>query len=161
MATNIKNPVITVQAVINAPVIKVWECWTGPEHIIHWNSASNDWHTTKAENDLRVGGKFMSRMEARDGSVGFDFGGEYTKVEKFKWIESTLGDGRKLRVHFESVGNGTRVTESFEAEQENSVELQQTGWQSILNNFRKYAEAFANVQANVSTGHQNKNSQTI
>lgn len=141
MSTKASETVITVSAIINAPVAKVWESWTDPKHIIHWNNASNDWHTPKAENDLRVGGKFLSRMEARDGSMGFDFTGEYSKIEKFKLIESTLGDGRKLQVHFEAVENGTRVTEVFEAEQENTIELQRTGWQAILDNFKKYVEA--------------------
>jgi uncharacterized protein YndB with AHSA1/START domain len=141
MSTKARETVITVSAIIYAPVAKVWESWTNPKHIIHWNNASDDWHTPKAENDLRVGGKFLSRMEACDGSMGFDFTGEYSKIEKFKLIESTLGDGRKLQVHFEPDGSGTRVTEVFEAEHENTVELQRTGWQAILDNFKKHVEA--------------------
>jgi len=133
---------LTVQASINAPVHKVWECWTNPKHIIHWNNASPDWHTPRAENDLRVGGKFVSRMEARDGSMGFDFSGKYTKVIPEKLIELTLDDERKVQLCFDTDGNKTKVVEVFEAEQENTVELQETGWQAILNNFKKYVEAF-------------------
>jgi uncharacterized protein YndB with AHSA1/START domain len=140
METSIKKPVITIVAEINAPVIKVWTHWTDPKHIIHWNNASDDWHTPRAENDLRVGGKFLSRMEAKDGSTGFDFSGKYIKVELYKQIEYTLDDKRKVKVSFVSDGNKTTVTESFEAEQENSIELQQSGWQAILDNFRKYVE---------------------
>ena len=141
---NTKTPAIaiTVGAIINAQVHKVWEYWTNPQHIIHWNNASPDWHTPRAENDLRVGGKFMSRMEARDGSMGFDFTGEYTQVIKYKRIESVLGDGRKVQVRFEPDENGTMLTEVFDAEQENAIELQKTGWQAIMDNFKKYTETF-------------------
>jgi len=135
-----EKTIITVEAKINAPVEKVWNLWTDPEHIIHWNNASDDWHTPKAENDLRVGGKFLSRMEARDGSSGFDFTGKYNKIELHKYIDYTIGDGRKVRITFDSVGNGTKVSESFEAEQTNPVEMQHTGWQAILDNFKNYAE---------------------
>ena len=146
MTTKTEKVAITVQTDIKAPLIKVWESWTEPQHIIHWNYASDEWHAPRAENDLRVGGKFLSRMEARDGSMGFDFTGEYSKIEKFKLIESTLGDGRKVQVYFKSDENGTTVTEVFEAEQDNSIELQQTGWQAILNNFKKYVEASEKVR---------------
>src|ERR1051326_187314 len=132
---------ITVEAIVNAPVEKVWELWTNPQHIIHWNNASDDWHTPRAENDLRVGGKFLSRMEAKDGSFGFDFGGEYNKVEQHKEIEYTIGDGRKVNITFVPQGNTTKLTETFEAEDTHSIEMQRTGWQNILNNFKKYAEA--------------------
>ncbi len=131
---------ITVQTRINSPVLKVWENWTDPKHIIHWNNASDDWHTSRALNDFREGGLFLSRMEARDGSQGFDFTGEYDKIKKHKLIESTLGDGRKVKVNFDSDEDGTLVTEVFEAEYENSIELQKMGWQSILDNFKKYVE---------------------
>lgn len=136
---------ITVKTIINAPVEKVWECWTDPKHIIHWNNASDDWHTPRAKNDLRVGGQFLSRMEAKDGSMGFDFFGQYTKIKKYKLIESTLGDIRKVQVHFDTDGNETLVTEVFEAELENSIEMQKMGWQAILNNFKKYTEDFEKV----------------
>lgn len=139
MATS-ETTVITVEAKINAPVEKVWNHWTDPKHIVRWNNASDDWHTPKAENDLRVGGKFLSRMEAKDGSFGFDFSGEYTAVDKHKRIEYSLGDDRKVQVIFESKGNETKVTERFEAENTHSVEMQQAGWQAILDNFKKYVE---------------------
>lgn len=142
MNTKTASIEITIRALIDAPVQKVWEYWTNPQHIIHWNYASEDWHTPRAENDLRVGGKFMSRMEARDGSMGFDFTGEYTQVIKYKRIESVLGDGRKVQVRFEPDENGTMLTEVFDAEQENAIELQKTGWQAILDNFKKYTETF-------------------
>lgn len=139
MAT-IEKTNITVGVTIHTPVEKVWKFWTDPKHIIHWNNASDDWHTTKAENDLRPGGKFLSRMEAKDGSMGFDFTGKYNKIELHKLIDSTLDDNREVRVSFVSNGNETTITEIFEAEQENTIELQQAGWQSILDNFKKYAE---------------------
>lgn len=132
---------ITVESTVDAPVEKVWKMWTGPEHITKWNNASDDWHTPRAENDLRVGGNFSARMEAKDGSSGFDFGGVYDAVETNKLIEYTLGDERKVKVNFSSSGGKTRVTEIFDAEQTNSVELQRTGWQAILDNFKKYVES--------------------
>jgi uncharacterized protein YndB with AHSA1/START domain len=132
---------ITVSATINAPVEKVWKLWTTPEDIMQWNNASEDWHTPKAENDLRVGGTFTSRMEAKDGSFGFDFGGVYDVVDTHKRIAYTLGDDRKVEVAFTAQGNTTQVDETFEAESTHSLEMQQGGWQAILNNFKKYAEA--------------------
>lgn len=132
---------ITVKATINARVEKVWQYWTSPEHIVKWNNASEDWHTPKAENDLRVGGKFLSRMEAKDGSMGFDFEGTYTTVETNKQIAYVLADDRKILVEFNGNGNTTEVVETFDAENENPVEMQQAGWQAILDNFKKYAEA--------------------
>nr|WP_068887338.1 SRPBCC family protein [Pedobacter panaciterrae] len=131
---------VTIEATINAPVEKVWNLWTSPEHIIKWNSASEDWHTPKAENDLRVGGAFSSRMEAKDGSFGFDFGGIYDEVETHKLIAYTLGDDRKVKIIFTPDGNTTKITESFDAETQNPVEMQKGGWQSILNSFKKYTE---------------------
>ncbi len=134
---------ITVKTIIQAPVDKVWKLWTEPDHIMKWNSASDDWHTPKATNDLREGGKFTSRMEAKDGSAGFDFGGTYTEVTPHVLIESVLGDNRTVSVAFEEQGKATSVTETFEAESENSVEMQRQGWQAILDNFKKYAESQA------------------
>ena len=131
---------ITVEAAIAAPLEKVWQYWTEPQHIIQWNNASEDWHTPHAENDLKEGGRFMSRMEAKDGSFGFDFGGTYTLVETNKQIEYTLDDDRKVSIHFISKGNATTVVETFEAENMNSIELQKSGWQAILDNFKKYVE---------------------
>ena len=134
--------VVTVQANINAPIDKVWDYWTSPSHITRWNSASEDWHTPSAANDLRVGGRFSSRMEARDGSMGFDFGGEYTEVEAFRKLVYKIDDGRQVEVLFSSHGDGgpTEVVESFETEDLNSVEMQRGGWQAILDNFKKYVE---------------------
>src|SRR5258708_5082174 len=131
---------ITVAATVNAPVEKVWEFWAGPEHIRQWAAASDDWHTTRAENDLRVGGTFVSRMEAKDGSFGFDFGGVYDAVKTNELIEYTLGDGRKVVVNFSGKGNQTQVTEIFEAEGTNPIEMQRGGWQAILDNFKKDTE---------------------
>jgi uncharacterized protein YndB with AHSA1/START domain len=140
MATSDKT-IITVEATVNAPVEKVWESWSGPEHIMKWNSASEDWHTTKAENDLRTGGAFSSRMEAKDGSFGFDFGGIYDEVREHELISYTLGDERKVEIHFQDLGGKTLVTESFEAEGTNPVEMQRGGWQAIMDNFKKYTES--------------------
>jgi len=136
----IEKTKLTVQVTVDSPLEKVWKFWTEPKHIIHWNNASEDWHTPKAENDLRVGGKFLSRMEAKDGSMGFDFIGVYTKVEQLRQIEYTLEDDRKVQITFSAEGDKTTVTETFEAEQENTLELQQFGWQSIMNNFKQYVE---------------------
>jgi len=133
--------VITVDATVNAPVEKVWKFWTEPEHIKQWNNASDDWYTPKAENDLRVGGKFLSRMEARDGSFGFDFEGIYDEVEPLSVIAYSMSDGRQVRTVFEREGDKTKVTTNFDAETQNSIEMQQGGWQAILNNFKKHAEA--------------------
>jgi uncharacterized protein YndB with AHSA1/START domain len=133
--------VITVENTINAPVAKVWEFWSKPEHITKWCSASNDWHTPRAENDLRTGGKFLSRMEAKDGSFGFDFGGVYDEVRNNEYIEYTMGDGRKVKITFSANGDTTKVVESFDAESTNPVEMQRGGWQAILDNFKKYTEA--------------------
>jgi uncharacterized protein YndB with AHSA1/START domain len=139
METEYKNKII-VRATINTAIEKVWEFWTLPEHIIQWCSANDDWHTPRAENDLRQGGKFVSRMEAKDGSMGFDFGGVYDNVIPNELIEYTIGDGRKVIIEFTSNGKETKIVETFDAENENSIELQYTGWQAILDNFIRYAE---------------------
>lgn len=131
---------ITIQATINAPLETVWQLYTQPEHIMQWNSASDDWHTPKAENDLQVGGTFFSRMEAKDGSMGFDFSGTYTDVQEHRYIEYKLEDGRKVMITFDTNDGATHVVVHFEAESENSEEMQREGWQAILNNFKKYAE---------------------
>jgi uncharacterized protein YndB with AHSA1/START domain len=131
---------LTVKAKVNAPIGKVWEYWSAPEHITKWNHASDDWHSPHATNDLRKGGKFTSRMEAKDGSFGFDFGGVYDEVITHKLIEYTMGDGRKVTVNFENDGNSTNVIETFDAEETHSLEMQQGGWQAILDNFKKYTE---------------------
>jgi uncharacterized protein YndB with AHSA1/START domain len=138
MTTEQKN--ITVEATINAPIETVWQCWTEPKHITHWNNASDDWHTTEATNDLKIGGKFSSIMAAKDGSFSFDFWGIYDAVETHKLIAYTLGDGRDVTISFSKKDNQTTVTEVFEPEDENSIELQKGGWQAILDNFKKYVE---------------------
>jgi uncharacterized protein YndB with AHSA1/START domain len=131
---------ITIKAEVEKPVAEVWERWTSPVHIVEWTFASDDWHAPRAENELKVGGKFMTRMEAKDGSFGFDFWGVYDRVELNREITYSMGDGRKAAVRFESIGNHTSVIESFEAEGTNSLDLQRDGWQAILNNFKKYCE---------------------
>ena len=131
---------ITIEASIHATPEQVWQCWTLPEHITKWNQASDDWHTPHAENDLRVGGRFSSRMESKDGKYGFDFGGVYDAVEPYHIIAYTIGDGRTVHITMEPVGSGTHVVETFEAESQNSIERQRQGWQAILDNFKRYVE---------------------
>lgn len=131
---------ITVEATVNAPVEKVWTYWNEPTHITQWCAASDDWHAPHAENDLRKDGKFKTTMAAKDGSFSFDFGGVYTKVEPNRSIQYTMDDGRKVSVAFTAQGNATKVTETFEAEDTNPVEMQRGGWQAILNNFKSYTE---------------------
>lgn len=131
---------ISIGAIINAPVSEVWINWTEPVHIKQWNNASEDWHTPHAENDLRVGGKFLSRMEAKDGSFGFDFEGVYSEVIPFEKIKYELEDGREVETVFDGSKETTKVTTTFDAENENPVEMQKDGWQAILNNFKKYVE---------------------
>lgn len=135
-----KQPTITIEATIKAPVDKVWKYWTLPQHIMQWNNASDDWHTPHAENDLREGGRFNSRMEAKDGSMGFDFGGVYDSIKENKHIRYTIGDGRKVEVIFSSEKNKTKIKETFEAESQNPIEMQRAGWQAILDNFKQYTE---------------------
>lgn len=131
---------ITIAVTVNTPIELIWAYWTEPEHIKQWNNASDDWHTTKAENDLRVGGTFLSRMEAKDGSVGFDFIGVYDEVILYEKIAYTLGDNRKVTISFLEKEGQTEIIEIFEAEDTHSIELQEAGWQAILNNFKKYVE---------------------
>ncbi len=131
---------LNIQAMINAPIAKAWECYTQPEHIIHWNFADESWHCPSAENDLRTGGKFKSRMEAKDKSFGFDFEGIYEAVEIENYLCYVLQDERKVKVRFEPNESNTKVKIQFDAENENPLELQQGGWQAILDNFKKYAE---------------------
>ena len=139
--TTKEKTLITVQITVKAPIDKVWKYWTQPEHITKWNYANDDWHTPWAKNDLRVGGKFTARMEAKDGSTGFDFGGEYSTVKPYELIEYIIGDGRKVEVIFSNKDNAINIIETFEAESVNSYEMQHRGWQSILDNFKKYTEA--------------------
>lgn len=131
---------ITVQTTINTTLEKVWKFWTQPEHVMQWNNASNDWHCPKATNDLKVGGKFSYTMAAKDGSMSFDFEGDYSKVEAFSLIEYHIIDGRKVIVQFEKTENGVQIIESFDPENVHSEELQRDGWQAILNNFKNHTE---------------------
>jgi uncharacterized protein YndB with AHSA1/START domain len=133
---------ITVTAIVQAPLAKTWEYWTRPEHIVRWNQASDDWHSPFAENNLVKGGQFITRMEARDGSMGFDFKGTYDEVIYHRLIAYTMEDGRKVEVSFVGDGDSTVVEEIFDPELENSRELQQQGWQAILNSFKHYAETY-------------------
>ncbi len=135
------NTVITIEATVNVPVEKVWDVYTNPKHITQWNHASDDWHSPSAENDLRPGGTFSYRMEAKDGSFGFDFGGVYDEVKPNELLSYTIGDGRTVKNVFAKDGDTTKVTVTFEAENVNPIEMQRGGWQAILNNFKKYAES--------------------
>ena len=132
---------ITVETVANAKLSNVWAAWNNPADIKQWNSAQDDWHTTRSTVDLREGGKFLSRMESKDGSQGFDFEGTYTRVVPQKAIEYRMDDGREVRVEFVERDGGVLVKETFDAENENPSELQRTGWQAILDNFRRHVEA--------------------
>lgn len=133
--------IITVSTEVNVSLEKAWEIWIDPIHVLHWYHASDDWFTTYAENDLRVGGKFLNRMAARDGSMEFDFWGIYTWVQVSEKLAIMLGDDRRMEVRFAHENGKTTVTEIFETEQTNPVEMQRLGWQAILNNFKKYVEA--------------------
>lgn len=130
---------IIVETATTAPLEDVWRAYTSPEDIMKWNAASADWHTTRAEVDLRVGGTFCSRMEARDGSMAFDFAGTYTAIEPRKRIEYSFGD-RTAQVEFTPIANGTRVRVTFDSETTHSLEQQRNGWQAILDNFRRHVE---------------------
>lgn len=133
---------ITVQSVVKAPIEKVWESWIKPEHIVQWAFASNDWEAPAAENDLRVGGKFKTTMAAKDKSASFDFTGAYTDVKEHGVIEYNMDDGRHVKVEFAELPQkgGVKITETFDPESENPKEMQRSGWQAILDNFKKYAE---------------------
>ena len=131
---------IIVDVTVAAPIEKVWDAYVTPEDIVQWNAASDDWHTTSSTVDLRPGGKFCSRMEAKDGSFGFDFEGEYTNIVNHELIEYAFGD-RTATVKFEQADGGVKVTVEFEAEEENSAEMQKAGWQAILDNFARHVLA--------------------
>jgi uncharacterized protein YndB with AHSA1/START domain len=131
---------ITVETLVKADLNKVWGAWNNPEDIKQWNAASDDWHTPQASVDLREGGKFSSRMEAKDGSAGFDFEGTYTRVLPRKLIEYRMGDGRGVTVEFKPHAGGVRVTETFDAETQNTPELQRQGWQAILDSFAQHVQ---------------------
>ena len=136
---------ITVEAAVNAPVKRVWYFWTTPKHITQWNFATDEWHCPTAENDLKPGGRLSWRMEAKDGSAGFDFEGTYDNIQPNELIEYTIADGRKVNVAFIGTGDETKLVETFEAENMNSVEMQKDGWQAILDNFKKYIEAWVEM----------------
>ncbi len=131
---------IAVEVIINDSIEKVWDAFTKPEHIIKWAFASDDWHAPRAENDLRAGGKFNTRMESKDGSEGFDFAGTYDEVVPRQRIAYTMDDGRIATVVFEEMGNSTYIKTIFDSESENPIEMQKEGWQGILDNFKKYVE---------------------
>ena len=131
---------INISTTVNAPVEKVWQHWTNPQAIIKWHTASPDWHTPKAEQELQPEGKFSYRMEAKDGSFGFDFSGVFDEVKPNNYLEYTLDDGRKVTVNFTSKGNESYIEQSFEPEKTIPVEMQRGGWQNILDNFKQYVE---------------------
>lgn len=135
-----KQSPITIEAIVKAPVEKVWAYWSEPRHITQWTFASSDWHAPYAENDLRTQGKFKTTMAAKDGSASFDFEGIYSNVQPNEVIEYGLADGRKVKIQFTTQGNDTKVTETFDPESENPVDMQRDGWQAILDNFKKYTE---------------------
>ncbi len=131
---------VTVEAIVNVPVSLAWEYWNNPDHVKNWNFANEDWLCPNAENDFRVGGKYNYTMAAKDGSFSFDFWGIYQEINENALVSSVLGDNRKVRVEFVQQGDATQIIETFEAESQNPIEMQQMGWQAILNNFKKYAE---------------------
>jgi uncharacterized protein YndB with AHSA1/START domain len=134
------KPVITIETTVDSSLEKVWDYWTAPEHIVNWNAASPDWHTPRAANDLRVGGELFCRMEAKDGSFGFDLKGTYTSVEPLKQLDYMFEDDRKISVVFSAIDGKTHVVQRFEAEDQNPIEMQQAGWQAIMDNFKNYSE---------------------
>ncbi|MEB2780736.1 SRPBCC domain-containing protein [Algoriphagus sp. C2-6-M1] len=143
--TTTQKTKITVKTTVNAPLETVWDYFTQPKHIMHWNNASPDWHTPRAENDLLPGGSFTFRMEAKDGSMGFDFAGVYQEVEQHSLYSYILEDGRHVKVTFEKVPGGVELTEIFDAETSNPVEMQKNGWKAILDNFKTYTESEAKL----------------
>ena len=134
---------ITVEAMVTAPVETAWRCWTEPDHITQWNFASDDWCCPRAESDLQVGGRYRARMEAKDGSFGFDFEARFEEVEPPRAITLLMGDGRRARTTFAPADGMTRVTTAFDAEAENSRDMQRDGWQAILDNFKSHVEHVA------------------
>ena len=132
---------VTVETTVSADAKKVWDYWTHPDHITKWNFASDDWHCPNAENDLKTGGKFKSVMASKDGKMSFDFEGIYDEVVNASKIIYSLADGRQVNITFEDLGDTVKVTETFDAETQNPIELQRAGWQAILDNFRKHVES--------------------
>ena len=136
---------ITVSTVVHAPMVKVWECWTGPEHIKNWCMGSPDWGVGPVSNDVRIGGHFSTIMQANDGSAKFDFNGEYSEVEEGKLLAYTIEGGRKVRIMFDENEGGVSITETFDMENENPKEMQRAGWQFILDNFKRYSESMSSL----------------
>ena len=132
---------ITIQVEVCRARSDLWRMWNAPEHIVCWNFASDDWHCPRAENDLRAGGRLCYRMEAKDGSFGFDYEAIYDQIIPDAKLEYTLTDGRRVETNFDDSGAGTRITTTFEAEQEHPADMQRLGWQALLDNFKRYAEA--------------------
>ena len=132
---------ISIETTIKSDLETVWLAWNNPEDIKQWNAASADWHTTESTVDLREGGTFLSRMEAKDGSMDFDFGGTFSKVIENQLIEFSMADGRWVSIEFSLDGNGVKVEETFDAESQSAGEPQRQGWQNILNNFAKHVES--------------------
>lgn len=131
---------ITIETLVHAPINLVWDTWNSPNHVVHWNHASDDWHSPKAENNFVVGGKFVYRMEAKDNSFGFDFSGTYEEIVDKKRVVTRLDDNRLVKTEFHVENDSVRIVETFEAEDQNSIELQREGWSSILNNYKLYTE---------------------
>jgi uncharacterized protein YndB with AHSA1/START domain len=131
---------ITVKVTVNAPIQKAWDYWTKPEHIMEWSFASDDWEAPAAANDLAIGGTFSTTMAAKDGSVEFEFGGTYTNIVDLKEISYSMDDGREVTILFSTEGSTVTITETFDPENENPRDMQREGWQSILNNYKKYVE---------------------
>jgi len=132
---------IQIESTVNNTIDKVWDCWTNPEHIVNWNFASDDWHCPNATNDLKVGGKFSSTMAAKDGSFSFEFAGIYDELIHHQYIKYTMEDGRQVETTFKVENNSVLITSIFDAEEINSADMQKSGWQAILNNFKKYTES--------------------
>ena len=132
---------ITIETTIDAPIDRVWEAFTAPAHITQWNFASDDWCCPSAEADLKVGGAYKARMEAKDGSFGFDFEATYEEVAHENAFTLAMTDGRKAQTTFVATGQSTKVTTTFDAETENAIDMQRDGWQAILNNFKRHVEA--------------------
>jgi YD repeat-containing protein len=135
-----KNEAITISTIVNSPIETVWSYWNEPQHITQWAFATDTWHAPHATNDLKAGGTFTTRMEAKDGSFGFDFSGTYDEVVTHELISYTLADGRSTKIEFIAQGNRTKIIETFDPENQNPIDMQKAGWQAILDNFKKYVE---------------------
>lgn len=132
---------ITIETLVHTPINLVWDTWNSPNHVVHWNHASDDWHSPKADNNFVVGGKFVYRMEAKDNSFGFDFSGTYEEIVDKKRVVTRLDDNRLVKTEFYVENDSVRIVETFEAEDQNSIELQREGWSAILNNYKLYTES--------------------